>query len=509
MGTFASYHGSAFIPEELRKQFSEQMMKILNYGGMMQFESVKLYGRKLYLLKPVKIHTGGEIDFHFNYFEDDGWETAGFDSHKAKLYSNKIGSREFNSVILAAYTLYELYDPDPGFATVNGEIVDSYYIVAWINNLLGTEYTLGKRINRLWELAENYVLPNDKKDFETLSYGELMRMIPKELLKAAGELDLADLCYIINGTESLETSDVIQGTYPADVFECKNRIRRYFESTEAPNSEEVLWNLLQKDKAQRTDTSDPNLQEVAEMTIFLPARVIVYLASELLEQEFWENWNKLRTSVYHDEEIKGYADPKLTGLRNEILSEPIPGLSTSEFLREDSWFTFRSTPEELRDKPEYFVSDDDRLYWWDGSDEVIISDETDSWLKELAERHAALMTDNDTNKSNCEAETDSFVKGFIALLAEIENTYKRIFPFQDMFYEFMQNGNKREFQAAVALLHELSEENKDEGNAIRYMSSHSWDMNSRKITFNPGRIRMKRFMSVMANKKLRRRYFNF
>ena len=508
MGTFASYHGSTFIPEELREQFSEHMMKILNYGGMMQLEEVKIYGRKLYLLKPVKIYPGGEVDFHYNYFEDDSWENAGFNASKAELWSNKIGSQEFNTVMLAAYTLYELYNPNQGFATVNDEIVEAYNIVAWINHLLGTEYTLEKRISKLWELAENYVLTDDGINSGDLSYGKLMQIIPRELRKAAGGLDLTDLCYIINGTESLETSDVRQGTYPADVLECKNRIRRYFESTEKQNPEEALWNLLLRDKTQRTVISEPKLQEVAEMTIFLPARVIVYLTSELREQEFWGNWSKLRTSVYHDEEVKGYATPELTDLRNKILSEPISGLRTSEFLHEDGWFTFYSTPEELRDKPKYFVSDDDRLYWWDGRDEVIISDKTDSWLKKLAERHAVLMTDIDTNKSNYEAETYSFVKDFIVLLAEIEDTYKRIFPFQDMFYEFMQNGNKKEFQAAVALLHELSEENKNEGNAIRYMS-HSWDMNSRKVTFNPGRIRIKRFMSVMANRELRSMYFNF
>ena len=507
MGTFASYHGSAFIPEELRPQFSEQMTKILNYGGMMEFEEVKIYKHRIDLLKPVKISPGGQISFNYNYFEDDAWEYAGFDAAKAKLWSNKIGSCEFNSVMLAAYTLYELYDSEPEFALLNNDIVNAYYITAWINHLLGTEYTLEKRIKRLWELAENYVLA-DGEMYNALSYSDLMQIIPKRLLKAAGGLDFADLCYIINGTASLEANNIKHGTYPADVLECKNRIRRYFENAQAKNAkdaEEELWNLLQKDKAHRINKSEQQLHEIAEMTMFLPARVIAYLASELLGQDFWKNWNKLRLNVYHDEQIKAYANLQLTEFRNKILSEPIPGLRTSVFLHEEDWFTFFSTPEELRDKPEYFVSDDDRLYWWDGSDEVIISDKTDAWLKELAERHAALMSDYHADNY---AGTDGFVKDFIKLLAKIEDTYKRIFPFQDMFYEFMQNGNKKEFQAAVALLRELSEKNKAEGKAIRYMDS-SWDMTSRKVTFNSGRIKMKRFMSVMANRKLRKLYFNF
>ena len=40
MGTFARYTGKMDIPEEKRECFGRQMMKILNYGGMMQFEKV-------------------------------------------------------------------------------------------------------------------------------------------------------------------------------------------------------------------------------------------------------------------------------------------------------------------------------------------------------------------------------------------------------------------------------------------------------------------------------------
>ena len=50
MGTFARYTGKMDIPEEKRECFGRQMMKILNYGGMMQFEKVLLFGHELLLL---------------------------------------------------------------------------------------------------------------------------------------------------------------------------------------------------------------------------------------------------------------------------------------------------------------------------------------------------------------------------------------------------------------------------------------------------------------------------
>ena len=41
--------------------------------------------------------------------------------------------------------------------------------------------------------------------------------------------------------------------------------------------------------------------------------------------------------------------------------------------------------------PEKNVTDDDRMYWWDASDEVVLSEDTVRWLEGLADRHRKLM----------------------------------------------------------------------------------------------------------------------
>ena len=43
MGTFGSYTGSMKISEEKKETFVRQVEKILNYGGMMQFEQISMY----------------------------------------------------------------------------------------------------------------------------------------------------------------------------------------------------------------------------------------------------------------------------------------------------------------------------------------------------------------------------------------------------------------------------------------------------------------------------------
>ena len=66
MGTFGGYTGQTHIKEEQKEQFTRQIMKILNYGGMMSFEAVNMYGSELGLLIPAKIFPGGGWRFWYN-----------------------------------------------------------------------------------------------------------------------------------------------------------------------------------------------------------------------------------------------------------------------------------------------------------------------------------------------------------------------------------------------------------------------------------------------------------
>lgn len=91
---------------------------------------------------------------------------------------------------------------------------------------------------------------------------------------------------------------------------------------------------------------------------------------------------------------------------------------------------------------------------------------------------------------------------------EIDQYYECIYPFQSMFYEFLHNAGKEQYRAAVELLRSISEENKENGKIIE-KAKYGWVSASRNVTHNIGRLRLKRYLSVMANLKLRKRYFGF
>ena len=504
MGVFGWYLGNGSIPENKRKQFSDYMGKVLNYGGMMEPDPVRLYGKEIILLDPVKVRSGGSVYFSYNYFEDDRWETAEYDDENLALSTEKIGSSEFSDVIMAAYMLQEYFCDDYGLAVLNGRILNSTRYVAWLNNLLGTEFSMAQR-SHLWDIAEEYAMLYLKSGEDDSVFPEktLWEIIPWSLVHVSGGTELADLLFITGGTEKLEYGSILPGSYPDDIRKAKCFLKAFFEELVSEDPEEELWEMLRMDREKRAGLGNTALADVAGLSLILPARVFVYLSAEIRHFRFWETWSNLKDHVYHDEKMKMYASPDVESEREREWNEPVTPMSTSMFLKQGGSFRFMDTPEELRRKPDYYISDDDRLYWWDGSDEVRISEKTDKWLKKLAGRHKEIIGEGTEERSG-----NDFLEKFIFLLDDVNKYYKRIFAFSSMFYDFLQNSQSKEYQAALELFSELAEENRKEGEVIQYVS-YDWETSNRNVTHNIARLRLKRYLSVMANIELRKLYFGF
>ena len=133
-----------------------------------------------------------------------------------------------------------------------------------------------------------------------------------------------------------------------------------------------------------------------------------------------------------------------------------------------------------------------------------MSEKMDEWLRKLSQWHKKIVEELEGESQ----DQERFLRDLIGLLEEINDFYKRVFSFHSMFYEFLQNSSDRRYIAAVRLLEKLAEENKEAGKIIEH-AKHWWDTTSKNVTHNAGRLAMKRYLSVMANKKLREMYFGF
>jgi hypothetical protein len=72
---------------EKRKRIKENILKMLDAGGMMQIESVKNNNHELYVLSKPEKDQNNRILWNYNYFEDDMWETASLDCKDLQIYS--------------------------------------------------------------------------------------------------------------------------------------------------------------------------------------------------------------------------------------------------------------------------------------------------------------------------------------------------------------------------------------------------------------------------------------
>lgn len=350
MGTFVDYNGSMEIPEKKREEFLFRVQKIVELGGLMKLKKVSMHGIELFLLRPLELSkdgvAAGITTFNFSYFEDDAWETARFSGKDLYLCSEKVGEREFYDAMIALYSLYAIYDENPGWVIDNDRKIPWEQSMGWINHLFGTKYC------------------------------------------------------------------------PKDV---------------AP--------IKQKENAE---------------------------------------------------------------------TEPFSEVTTSEYFRQTGYTVFWYLSEEDIMKPDYILTDDDRLYWWDGTNEVIISENVITLFEEYKLLFKSMLENELTFKEisgDHFCKVEDFTQEFIEILSDIDEQYKRIFSFESMFYEFIENKDKVEYRAAAGLLYYLSKRYAKEGKIIEKCGS--WDIASKNVICNEGRMRIKQYLAVLANKKLREKFFGF
>lgn len=505
MGTFGSYRGDFKIPNDKKEQFVADAMKLIHFGGMMQFANASLFGKKVTLLKKAEADELGEVDLRYNYFEDMNWEDAGLYTRYPRLYSGKIGGFEYCDVITAINCLFDLYNEDFGYPEINGEIIYELNYYGWINHVLGRDYNMSHRLN-IWDFFEKYYISkirNYDRDEPFRSLKHALEFIPREYYKGIDGRDLADIAYVIEGTKSLDNEKLKEGTYPYDVWTLREAIREYHKNNKGRSAAKRLYDLLKLDRTAREAIEDESLQSIAKLSLTMSARIIAILAAEEFNSNFYKLWSKLREHAYTDENIPSYVDEEVKAMRERYKSIPVEKISTEEFLGHDDRILFMDYEGKLENYPKYVLSGDDRAYWWDGSDEVVFSEKMQKWLTQLADRHRQLVEEESDEPVN----DMKFLEELLTVLQEANDKYKRIFAFAEMFYEFMMNKDKKEIRAAVKLLKALVEENEEYAKLTENMMN--WDMANRKRTFNTGRLRIKRYLAVMANRKLREKYFGF
>lgn len=502
MGTFATLlqEEGAGVPEEKREEFRNNIEKLFQAGGMMEMELVQMCGRKAVTIRKASMHDDG-MDFHYNYFEDDCWEDAGFSSRNGTVWSGKIGWREFHLVIVAAYVLESLYTDGAAVAMVDGDFVISQIYTGWINSLFQKQFS--KKNNDPWVLFETLhdqgSTAPDRYDWNEL------------ITDLYGLIGYYDIKAVTEGTAAVEKEfDVLIGQDEQDeeddrmnyfdfVRKLKTAIKKFHEESELSEEEqlssmiEMLRSYYEQDSmsiAVSKKYGDKHLETICFFAALADAPPYVFqVISETYDVDFWELWEQARDvarrkRLLYDQEIQ-----------QNTISVP-----TKDFLR---------------------VRSDDLLLFGEGDTDIPFSQKLKDWFSDLKDRFETIM------KSGY--AVDNPLYWILDLMQYADENYYRVYTFSDFFQDSIEHLQDRRFLALWKIYDDMLHDPvmEEAGNVIfvpegpeyehaglsyfgtppRRRLKTYWDVMKKEDRDNEARITFRRYMALLGNRKLRNEVF--
>ncbi len=125
--------GEPHIPEEKHNEFRERMLTLFKEAGLMDFETVMLADKSIYLLKEPEFDENDILSCEYSVYDFEWKDALRFSGDSLVLRTGYIGYKKFSKAAKAAFTLLELYsDTD----CISGSIDDWHCVkecVGWIN----------------------------------------------------------------------------------------------------------------------------------------------------------------------------------------------------------------------------------------------------------------------------------------------------------------------------------------------------------------------------------------
>ena len=489
MGAFASIIKSdkVEVPQEKRKELGEKMYKLMTLAGMMEDGRVSLFGKVYRTLKPIQFNDNG-FYFCYNYFEDDFWETAGYDEKEGRFWSNKLGHRQFALGILAGYALEGAYLPGLSAVDYDGGISTGRAYLMWANTALGEQYRSNN--GDPWEI---YLLLKELgqeqyysvKDFSGFWY------------TFNGFMGLIDIIAVTKGIQAVvdelgekqekgESDEDYRFRLKKkdDVTNMLKIVYEFKKNSTLPIDEQYEYlielirnafnfsyreDILEKYEANNLDVL------FCRILINKYIGIIGKIIADVYEKDFWEVWDRIKDVAKRD-----------------TTNSKIYDYETEEYFQ---------------------VSKDDLIYFWTKEKPIEFSESLQEWLQGLKGRFDEIMAEGVNMKSPLRRIADTLDFGKVH--------YVRLYVFDDFMNETLDNITDARFIALWQLFDEVlhDQENLKAASVLFEVAHPNWVGGSRKCDqwwclssedkFNKGRQSMRRFLALVANRDLRNKIFGF
>ena len=446
-----------FASQSNHDSLENDVLHLLTQGGMMQITYAYLFGQELYLLTPP---TKAQPHCCYNYFDETFHDDAVFYPADQTLCYGPLGNGNFAHVIQATNRLIALrkhisQDPlipfnfDSLFSKIDG----------WLSYSFDDIITFSPNPWLFYQAA----FPNERKE-------DLVKTIWKRKETQKFILEECFGPYISQDKQLLEKKYGIRfpQCMPESILrnaeESINCIR--LSDTSLKEKFDFLREALY---GRRSDAF--GMPPCYEMFLIARDTLPVEILLPMIEKEF----NLGKESLQREFDAASFHFPAFSLYQNRYLNRTV---TTAEFLH---------------------ISDDDRAYYWSHDGDVSFSIEMQTWLCSLKEKYQTIL-----RSAEAPLSAVNFTLLLFNTLEYINKEFREIYAYSDMLTDFLSHPNSPEYQAALAILYRLAQCTEN------FTAYHGpWDLAPVDFKKQPPRLAVKRYLAVLANRKLRYKIFGF
>lgn len=460
------YCGDMTIPEEKRGEFTQRVLTIMDHGGLMATEKVRLCGRELTLLAPPRLDAGNNVCVDFSYFEYAKYDPIHYNADTARMSCGYMDAREFFSAGIAAWVLREFYAESFGLAHHVGIPMPLKRSIGWLNYLFHEQYD-ARRANDIWKVYQLFPEDVRKKWNYTKLLDEHSGTLGTLKYMVCGEKDVRAL----DKERYVDLQKRILSMYPVkEAADCLGCIRLLDGAKEETLN--TIKAILTTPAPERYAISDGTYyKRFAELSEQLPGEVSVKLVSETFGLEYADLMDEIGDAAC------AAARPEEKG---DGASSPVPAMTTAAFFMADN---------------------DDRVYWWRENGDVVFSDAMENWLRELGGEYKSILHTH--TLIGMDGETS--LRRLVEELHRIENVFGKLYCFHTFFYEYLGNSDDPRYQAAALLLGDLIDRL---GGELPQPDRENFITDREKKNSLP-LLKMKRYLALLGNRELRHRVLGF
>lgn len=438
MGTFITTFRISEIPEDKKQQLLDMERELLWRGGMMGISGVSMYGKTLPLLHPAELKEYRSYDLKdesyfpvwYNYFENDSWETWCVNKNDGRPYGGKVGFEQFCKIAYASALLEEIMstktclarvDLNPGWAVEAGE---------WISHLFCKNVTL--RYRTIWNAYASlfyYADQEDKWDEEFEQHEEQSRIdiinaLPKGIDADEREMQAAlflEDCYKLKFDADAVLDKYKGAKDTADIVAVIEKVKQYKEQLENDGHSDAVSRILDFYKGSSYIISKNESAKFKKLLKKVLPQIAVIALALVFKTPFWPIWwdceGSLDNNLFTEAALPYVCD---RGSLNEYI-----GAKDEDCIA----FYSEAHPYEFN-----FIN---LIDWFE-----IIRKKYFKYLN--SERR--LFPDQPATKT------------VMTVFCKVLKNYSSAAPFEETFYEFVENFKDRKYQAMLKTLVWLSEQ---------------------------------------------------